>query len=104
MGKFFGAIGYAETKETSPGVWEESIRERNYYGDVIRNVRRLENGAKVNDNVDVNNSVSIGADGFAYENFFSIRYVAWMGAKWKVSSVEVQRPRLILSIGGVYNG
>lgn len=104
MGKFFGAIGYAETKETSPGVWEESIRERNYYGDVIRNVRRLENGAKVNDNVDVNNSISIVADGFAYENFFSIRYVEWMGAKWKVSSVEVQRPRLILSIGGVYNG
>ena len=104
MGKFFGAIGYAETKETSPGVWEESIRERNYYGDVIRNVRRLENGAKVNDNVDVNNSISIVADGFAYENFFSIRYVAWMRAKSMVSSVEVQRPRLILSIGGVYNG
>ena len=87
MGKFFGAVGYAETKETSPGVWEESIRERNYYGDVIRNVRRLENGAKVNDNVDVNNSISIVADGFAYENFFSIRYVTWLGAKWKVSSV-----------------
>lgn len=104
MGKFFGAIGYAETKETAPGVLEEIITERNYKGDVIRNARRLENGEHLNDNVNVNNSISIVADGFAYQNIFSIRYVTWMGARWKVTNVEVQRPRLILTIGGVFNG
>lgn len=104
MGKFFGAIGYAETKETALGVSEEIITERNYKGDVIRNARRLENGEHLNDNVNVNNSISIVADGFAYQNIFSIRYVTWMGARWKVTNVEVQRPRLILTIGGVFNG
>lgn len=104
MGKFFGAIGYAETKETAPGVSEEIITERNYKGDVIRNARRLENGEHLNDNVNVNNSISIVADGFAYQNIFSIRYVTWMGARWKVTNVEVQHPRLILTIGGVFNG
>ena len=104
MGKFFGAIGYAETKETAPGVSEEIVTERNYKGDVIRNARRLENGEHLNDNVNVNNSISIVADGFAYQNIFSIRYVTWMGARWKVTNVEVQRPRLILTIGGVFIG
>lgn len=104
MAKFYGAIGYAETKETSPGVWEESITKRNYYGDVTRNTRRLENGEHANDNLNVNNMLSIVADAFAYQNFFAIRYVEWMGACWKVTNVEVQRPRLILTIGGVYNG
>ena len=104
MAKYYGAIGYAETKETSPGIWTEAITERKYYGDVIRNARRLENGEHLNDDINVNNSISIVADAFAYENFFSMRYVTWMGARWKVTNVEVQRPRLILTIGGVYNG
>lgn len=104
MGKFFGEIGYAEIRETAPGVLEEIITERKYKGDVIRNARRLENGEHLNDNVNVNNSISIVADGFAYQNIFSIRYVTWMGARWKVTNVEVQRPRLILTIGGVFNG
>lgn len=104
MAKFFGAIGYAETKETSPGIWEETITERNYYGDILRNARRLENGENLNDNVNVNNSISIVADSHAYGNVFAIRYIRWMGACWKVTNVEVQRPRLILTIGGIYNG
>ena len=104
MGKYFGAIGYAETLETSPGVWEEVIVEHKYYGDVLRNNRKLEKGDSLNDDVNVNNQISIVADAFAYENFFSIRYIKWMGASWKVEKVEVQRPRLILTLGGVYNG
>lgn len=104
MGKFFGAIGYAETKEVSPGVWKEHIAERNYYGDITRNTRRLESGEHVNDDINVNNAISIVADAFANQNFFAIRYVKWMGAAWKVTNVEVQRPRLLLTIGGVYNG
>lgn len=104
MAKFYGAIGYAETKETAPGVWVESITERNYYGELVRNTRRLQSSDQLNDSVNIANELSIVADPFAYQNFHSMRYVTYMGAKWKISNVEVREPRLILTIGGVYNG
>ncbi len=104
MAKFYGVIGYAETVETTPGVWTEVITERNYSGDVIKNTKRWQAGENLNDNLMINNTISIVADPFAYQNFYAIRYINWMGALWKISNVEVQRPRLILSIGGVYNG
>lgn len=104
MAKFYGKIGYAMTKETTPGVWVEEIVERSYYGDVIRNIRRLQGSENLNDDINVSNEIGIVADAFANQNFHSMRYVEYMGAKWKVSSVEVKYPRLILNIGGVYNG
>lgn len=104
MAKFFGVVGYAKTEETNPGVWEEFLEERPYTGDVLKNNRRWENGENLNDEFNINNSFSIVADEFAFENIFAIRYVTWMGAKWKVTNVEVQRPRLLLTVGGVYNG
>lgn len=104
MAKFYGKIGYAMTKETTPGVWVEEIVERSYYGDVIRNIRRLQGSENLNDDINVSNEISIVADAFANQNFHSMRYVEYMGAKWKVSSVEVKYPRLILNIGVVYNG
>mgnify|MGYP007077592299 FL=1 len=106
MNKFYGIVGYAETVETdSPGVWVEKITERNYYGDVLRNTRRWETASgQVNDNLNVNNSISIVADGYAYDHFSEIRYVQWRGRKWQVTNVEDKTPRLILTIGGVYNG
>jgi len=102
MAKFYGPIGYATTVETRPGVWTESITEHSYYGELIRNTRRLQNADQLNDNINVANEISIVADPFANQNFHSMRYVEFMGAKWKISNVEVQYPRLILSIGGVY--
>lgn len=104
MAKFYGAIGYAETVETRPSIWQETVIERSYYGDITRNTRRLENGESVNDNVVISNNVSVVADPYAYQHFFAIRYVQWMGTAWKVTNVEVQSPRLLLTIGGVYNG
>ena len=104
MAKFYGKVGYAVNEETSPGVWESAITERNYYGDILQNFRRLENSGNVNDNINVNNRISILSDPYANQNFFSMRYVEFMGAKWKITNVEVQYPRLILTIGGVYNG
>lgn len=104
MAKFYGHVGYVETQETSPGVHKAVATERDYSGDVYRNARRLESGDGINDNVTVNNSLSIVADPYAYQHFFAIRYVRWMGALWKVTNVEVQSPRLLLTIGGVYNG
>lgn len=103
MAKFYGAVGFAKTTENN-GVWTETITDHNYTGDIIRNVRRLEPGESINDNPVVSNTISIIADPFANQNFHAIRYVKWMGASWKVTSVEVQRPRLLLTIGGIYNG
>lgn len=104
MGKYYGAIGYGETKEIKPGVWQKVIVEHNYYGEVLQFNRRAETNGNVNDDLNINNKISIVADIFAYENFHAMCYVTWMGTKWKVTNVEVQYPRLILTIGGVYNG
>lgn len=102
MAKYFGRIGYAEQVETVPGVWEEKIIEHNYYGDVVRNIRRLESSGNLNDNINVSMEISIVADPYAIQNFHAMRYVEFMGSLWKISSVEVNYPRLILSIGGLY--
>jgi hypothetical protein len=104
MAKYYGVIGYAETIETRPGVWEEKITERSYYGDIIKNNRNLQNSEYLNDNINVSNQISIVADPYAIANFHAIRYAEFMGAKWKVPSVDVQTPRLLLTLGGLYNG
>lgn len=105
MAKFFGPIGFINTGEFAYGVWKpDTIIERNYYGDVRRNSKRFEPGEKVNDDLTVNNELSILADPFAHENFYAIRYVKWAGACWKVNNITVEYPRLILTIGGIYNG
>ena len=103
MSKFYGFIGYAEMKETAPGVWQEVITERNYYGDVLRLSSKLKEGSKVNPDISIDHQISVVADPFACEHFAMVRYVKWMNSLWRINSVEVQRPRLILSVGGVYN-
>ncbi len=104
MAKFYGNIGYIKTVEVKPGIWQETAIEQPAYGDVVRNTSRYQQSDGVNDNININNSISIVADPFANENFQHMRYVVFMGAKWKITNVEVQRPRLILTLGGVYNG
>ena len=104
MAKFYGKIGYGVTSEIRPGVWDETITERPYYGDVNKLSRRLESSDKVIDDITISNEISILADPFAYENFSTIKYVEYMGAKWKINKVEVRFPRLLLVTGGLYNG
>jgi hypothetical protein len=102
--RFYGAIGYGTAVEQAAGVYDDEIVERFYYGNIIRNTRQLQNGDSVNDELTVQNSISIVADPYASEHFFAIRYIRWAGTLWKVSDVEVQSPRLILRLGGIYNG
>lgn len=104
MARFVGRVGFAETKEISPGVWDDEITERVYSGDVLRNTQRWEKGSGVNDDLNIKNTISIVSDLYADENFYSIKYVTWRGVRWKVTDIEVQYPRLILSIGGIYHG
>lgn len=103
MSKWYGVIGFAVQKETSPGVYSEVVDERNYVGDISRNQRKWENGDGLNDNINIDNIISILADPYACHNFHTIRYISFMGSKWKVRTVEVVYPRLNLTIGGVYN-
>lgn len=102
MPKFYGKIGFAESVETAPGVWEETIVERNYYGEVVRNTRKLVTSDHLNDDISITNEISIISDPYANKNFHSMRYVKFMGTAWKVNSIEVQYPRLILSLGGEF--
>ena len=105
MAKFFGAIGFADTIEVNPGVNIDRITERNYYGELIRNTSRWATSSEsVNDDLNINNQVSIIADPYAVNNFHSMKYIEFMGSKWKITNVEVSYPRLILSVGGVFNG
>jgi hypothetical protein len=102
--KFYGKVGYGAPVETAPGVNSVVITEVPYFGDVVRNSRVLREGDRVNDDLSVDNSISIVADAYAIQNIFAIRYVEWMGTLWVVSNVDIQSPRLLLRLGGVYNG
>lgn len=107
MPKFYGVVGYGESVESPAGggVWVDQITEYPYFGDVVRNTRNLRPGEHLNDDITVTNSISIVADAYAREHFFSMRYVKWAGVLWKITEVEVQEgPRLLLRLGGVYNG
>lgn len=104
MAKFHGAIGYALDAETKPGVWEQVVTEKVYRGDVVLNQQRWQSTEQVNDTHNIDNSISIVADPFAYANIGHMKYIVWMGEKWKIQSLSVVRPRIVLQIGGVYNG
>ena len=104
MSKWFGKIGYAIQKESEPGIWEEEIIERDYYGDLLTDNRKRQTNNNVLDEITLSNMISIIADPFAYNNCSCMAYAEIMGARWKISEVEVKPPRLNLTIGGVYNG
>lgn len=105
MARFFGELGYADDAvETAPGTFEERIVERQYFGTILQNIRSLRDGQYVNSDISVNNRISVVTDAYADEHFHAIRYVNWSGKRWIVDSVTVERPRLILELGGVYNG
>lgn len=104
MAKYYGKIGYMITQETDPGVWEEIIVEKDFCGEQLNVKSKWQTSSHLNDNIDISNQLSIVADPFVYQNFYNIRYVEYLGCKWKVTAVEIQHPRLILTIGGVYNG
>lgn len=101
--RYHGRVGYFETVETKPGLFEEKLTFREYYGDVLRNTRRDSSGSNVNVTITVSNQISIVADPYAREHFFQIRCIEWQGTLWTVTEVNVEYPRLILSLGDVYH-
>lgn len=103
MAKFYGKIGYTETAETDPGIWEPTIVEREYMGDISNEFWKRQNNGEINDDIELTDTISIIADPYAIQHCSSIAYVEYVGAKWKVNKVDVQYPRLLLSLGGVWN-
>jgi hypothetical protein len=104
MARFYGKVGYGQDVDKGNGVWETEITERYYSGDEVRNYRRLVEGEKVNNDLTTSTLISIVSDSYANNHFFAIRYVEWAGTLWQVTNVERQSPRLILQLGGKYNG
>ena len=108
MAKYYGMIGFGETVETDPvnhpGVFKVVITERPYFGDVLSRNRKYDKGDGLNDDLNIRNEFSILSDPFATENFAGMRYLTWLGARWKITDVKIEYPRMILSVGGVYNG
>ena len=104
MAKFFGEIGFATQVETSPGIWEDQIIEKQYYGYVFRESRRFSTTDQVLDKINLSNQISILADGYVVDNIQNLRYIRWLGGLWKISYVELKFPRLVLEMTGVYNG
>ncbi len=105
MAKFHGKVGYIEENvEIRPGVWDSVVTERPYFGDVIRNSRRIDDGTTINNDRTVGNSISIVADPYALNHFFAMEYIEWAGTLWTISNVDVQSTRLVLRLGGLYHG
>lgn len=104
MNKWYGNVGYINTVETKPGIWSPQENVRPYFGEWVRNTSKFQTSGGINDNVDIANELSIVADPYANENFHHIRFIEFMGTNWKVTSVQPKYPRLILTIGGVWNG
>ena len=102
MARYYGNIGFAIQVEEEPGIWVDDIEERPYKGDVIRNGRRFDNSENINDNFVIANVFSIVSDAFLYSHIPAMRYITYLGSKFKVASVEIDRPRVTINVGGVY--
>lgn len=102
MAKYYGMIGFATQEETKPGIWEDVIVERPYKGDVLRNGRRYDRSENINDDFTITNQFSIVSDAFLYSHIPALRYLEYMGSKFKIVSAEIDRPRVTISVGGVY--
>ena len=103
MARYHGYVGYALDVEAYPGVWEEQISEHEYFGDVLKNRINMQQGSVVNAKITISNSISIIADPFAFEHVYAMRYVTYLGKKWSILNVSIERPRIILTLGGLYN-
>lgn len=103
MTKWSGSIGYALAEETQPGVWTEDITEKKYYGDIIRDNRRIVDQGEINGNINISNNISIISNSFMLENMAFMRYITFAKSKWKINTVDIKPPRIIISLGGLYH-
>ena len=103
MPKCSGVIGYALAGETQPGVWTEGITEKRYIGDIIKDNRRIVDQGEINGSINISNNISVISNRFMLDNMAFMKYITYMNSKWKISSVDIKPPRIIITLGGVYN-
>lgn len=108
MAKYAGLVGYVTQEEKVPGVWSTVADPKPMRGDIIRASASSQNDGrlssdKINKDVTLNHRVSLVGDAYAFGNYYNIKWIEIDGAKWEVSSVELQRPRLIVTVGGLWN-
>lgn len=104
MSKFTGLVGYVTQGETAPGVWSPVDNPKKMKGDVLRQSSSSQNDNKVNSDISLNHRVSLLGDSYAFTNYYAIKWIELNGRKWEVASVELQRPRIIVTVGGLWNG
>lgn len=106
MARFYGTIGFIETVEDpiDSGIWVEKITERHYYGEIVKNSRKWQGAENLNDNLNIANEFLVTIDEYALQNFHAMRYLEFMGVRWKITNITVEHPHLRLTVGGVYNG
>lgn len=104
MARFYGKIGFATQVEVRPSVFQPTIEERYYSGELLKNYGKLKSAEKTTDDFGINNDISIVADPYALSHFSTMKYVEFMHVLWEVQNVTVEHPRLRISFGGVYNG
>lgn len=105
MTKYKGHIGYSVQEEIRPGVWGQPfVRECMFYGDVIEPYIRHDQSDNVNDDLKIANTISILVDPKSFKHASNMRYLEYMGSRWKITGFQTRYPRIILTLGGVYNG
>lgn len=107
MNKFYGKVGFAinTNSEEDPDAYMDTIVERAYYGDILRNSHRYSQGSTLSGDLTISNQFSIISDPFANEHSDAMRYIVYNSTKWAITDVDIsQYPRLIVSVGGKYNG
>lgn len=103
--KYVGNIGFLSSNtEVTGGIATQPIISKRYFGEIITTSSRLQTQDKINPDVTINNSIAILLDGYLNNNLSNIVYVEFLNKKWSVSSIELRHPRVILSLGGLYNG
>jgi hypothetical protein len=103
MPKCSGVIGYALAGETQPGVWTEGITEKKYYGDIVRDNRKVVDQGEINGSINISNNISVVSNKFMLDNMAFMRYISFANSKWKINSVDIKPPRIIITLGGLYN-
>ena len=105
MARFHDKVGFLipiDNQET--GIVSTKAVERSYYGRVLEHTRRWDSSEHLNDDLRHSNQIAITANDYAFKHMSSIAYVHWMHGYWKVDSIRVKAPEIVLTLGGVWNG
>jgi hypothetical protein len=104
MNRYSGVIGIRRPPvEVEPGIFEDVIEEVAITGSIYRRPARWAIGETAQDTLQMNQVISVVAPENIQNSLDGIVYATYQGRRWAVRSIEYNRPRLELSLGGTYN-